>query len=738
MEFPKINTEEIKKNLNKSFGIKDDSEESAELEFENRTEHAESLSDYSEEELSYLKKVMSSLEYNAKVVGADFDMAVKLGLPFQGSFFDSEEISITFDPEHILKDEKEATFVAGHEGAHRAITPHPGDLGFTKSKIEKLYSQIGFGYLHNVVEDAVVNDWLQKKFVGFQSLVAYNYDKTFEKDNIPMGTGETNMMAAKLGYSPLFTYYGAELLRYWHTKRISEEMDPFLEEAVKESLGTANISIKQRPSSNPSKSQILATARKRFSINTKNLYPIMERLVEKDKEKMAERNAMEDYMKQKQELDNKKQELDKAQKNGDQKKEKQLEKEIEDMEEKLKKMGDLSEEALKELEKKIREAMKKLKEEMEKGEKGEGGEGGDSMPIPMDQLSDELKQEIKDFFDNLPKSEKKKHKKNAEQQLKEIEDALNKDLEGQLQENKDENSHENQDKRQKEKNKDQKKQDELKKNIESKERERRNELSNYERAAEDVYDVIGELRNSFIRFFEPNKHPRWQSGFDSGQRPNMDYAMQSQIDPRYYHKMWERKTIPHKMSYNITLLLDLSGSMSGENLEESFKAIVAIAESLSRFSMIDCEVIGYHYHHFQKVYKKGKERLNDNNREELGSIMTEEFGSTATTEGTEYALKRIRQNSKQENILITLTDGVPDSSYSLVDLMQKEIPKGDVKFVGVGLGSGIAEETLKEFYPKVLHKASVKLSERQIKQGENTFAEDLVELLKELIMQRKY
>ncbi|GIW67156.1 MAG: hypothetical protein KatS3mg096_024 [Candidatus Parcubacteria bacterium] len=109
------------------------------------------------------KEVWENLEIIAKRVGGDFRMKVKLGKPGRGSFFNPEDVSITFDPLHIKESPELAKFVAGHEGAHRAITPHPKEIGLSREQIQELYSQIGFGYLQNVIEDMAVNDWLRKK-----------------------------------------------------------------------------------------------------------------------------------------------------------------------------------------------------------------------------------------------------------------------------------------------------------------------------------------------------------------------------------------------------------------------------------------------------------------------------------------------------------------------------------------------------------------------------------------------
>ena len=84
-----------------------------------------------------------TLKIIAQRVGGDFRMEVKLGEPGGGSFFNPEDGSITFDPLHIKENPEQAKFVAGHEGSHRAITPHPKFFAGITDRVER-NSRISF------------------------------------------------------------------------------------------------------------------------------------------------------------------------------------------------------------------------------------------------------------------------------------------------------------------------------------------------------------------------------------------------------------------------------------------------------------------------------------------------------------------------------------------------------------------------------------------------------------------
>src|SRR3990167_10880885 len=119
-----------------------------------------------DEQEKFIQEYLQTLELIAQRVGGILKMKVKVGMPGGGSFFDPESVSITFDPLHLIEDIEEAKFVAGHEGAHRAITPNPKEIGLSTEKTRELYSQLGFPYMQNVIEDGAINSWLMKRFPG--------------------------------------------------------------------------------------------------------------------------------------------------------------------------------------------------------------------------------------------------------------------------------------------------------------------------------------------------------------------------------------------------------------------------------------------------------------------------------------------------------------------------------------------------------------------------------------------
>ena len=74
---------------------------------------------------------------------------------------EDERNSVTLDPLILLEFEGADEFVAAHEGAHRAITRTLEQVGLKPKKERERYAEkIGWGFIHNALEDPAVNDWV--------------------------------------------------------------------------------------------------------------------------------------------------------------------------------------------------------------------------------------------------------------------------------------------------------------------------------------------------------------------------------------------------------------------------------------------------------------------------------------------------------------------------------------------------------------------------------------------------
>ena len=321
------------------------------------------------EKIEISEKDWQVLKIISQRVGGDFRMEVKLGEPGGGSFFNPDDGSITFDPLQIIENPDQAKFIAGHEGSHRAITPHPKELGLSPKEIEELYSQIGFGYLQNAIEDPAVNDWMKKRFPGLKEYVEKTYNEQFKEENVVLSRPEVKKIAVQLGYWPRFVQYGSEVIRDWHQKRFSKELDPAVEKALQRTINYARESINTIPDPqklNLEKKEIISAGQKRFENNTKYIWPEVKKLVEMDLHTEEQRQMLKDFEQKQKELEQKRKEMEQAQKDGDKEKQEELQKEIEELEKELDSFKELPEDAKKELEEQIDKAVKEATEKLNK------------------------------------------------------------------------------------------------------------------------------------------------------------------------------------------------------------------------------------------------------------------------------------------------------------------------------------------------------------------------------------
>jgi len=768
------------------------------------------------EKIEISEEEWQTLEIIAQRVGGDFRMEVKLGEPGGGSFFNPEDGSITFDPLHIKENPELAKFVAGHEGSHRAITPHPKELGLSLEKIIKLYSQIGFGYLQNVIEDPAVNTWMGERFPGLKPYIEKTYDQQFKEENAVLSTPEVQKVALQLGYWPKFAQYGSEIIRDWHQGRFSKNLDPAVEKALQRTIEYARKSRTTIP--NPEKSErkeIIQTAQERFRINTEYIWPEVKKLVEMDLRIEEKRQILKEFRQKQKELEQKRREMEQAQKEGNKQKQEELQKEIERLEKELDPFNGLPEEVKKELQeqidKAIREAAEKLnkkieekqrqieearkrQEELEKEiqeleEKAKSAQGkekeelekqiqekkaeklaqemkqkqaekelkeiqdalvniqsGQEIPYPEDKLSEKTKQELEKLFNKLPRQKREELKDKAQKQLEDFEDTINKELEGKLNPDKPESHKERREReaREREVEKERERAEKERKEIEKKLEElRRERMTEYDKAYEEVVDIINSLYLRLKKFFLPERHPKWQKGYPTGSRLDLEKAMQAEADPRYLEKIWERKTIPHKLDYRFSILVDLSSSMKGKKIEETFKGLVVLAEVLEKLG-IQYELIGFQDEIIP--YKSFQEKLNNELRNKISTAKKEPSNkgvhNQAAWNSDGYCLKktyeRLLQNVGKNNFLIVLSDGIPrpdkehsGPEYELNKVVKDIIEEKRIKLIGIGLGPNT--EHVKKYYPHGFANMKMKVSDEERRRGQKDFAEAFADLLEDMI-----
>lgn len=623
-------------------------------------------------------EVENRLEILAQIVGADFGMKVKFGKLGEGSFFDSKNNSITLDPQMLLEDrEYEAEFIAGHEGGHRAITKSLEQIGVSQEKILELYKKIGFGYLSNCLEDCADNNWVGEAFEKFKEDSEKVYTEQFEKENTAMTTPEINKAIAQLGYVPKFVFFGSEIIRQWATGKYSHKLEKEVERALQKTENEAKNCWQEIPKVYSREGERLKKAKERFRIIYEKIWPEFERLVNMDIDQEKMRQLAEKLGKQSGE------EKESEEKNGAE--------------------YELSEELQKELAKKMEENNKS---------------------VPWDKLSEELKNKLKEIFENLSEDEKKKLEKKAKKMLEDLDDKLIEESRGKLAKKASPLTHEEieaLDEKEKSEDKTKNKENDETRQKEKAENERilkelsremEGELNKYDKIYQEIAPLADELFNRIHKIFLPKRHPRWQKGYPNGQRLDLAKAMQFEADRGLYEKIWERKTIPQKIDYRFTLLNDLSVSMAGEKIEQDFRGKILIAEVLNRLG-IKTQILGFQDDIIP--YKNFDAELSSEIRKKMLVMLkeVEDKGNhnRARWNSDGYCLKKasedLEKQKGKDSFLIVFSDGEPapdpehsGKEYELKKVVNEIRKNTKQKLIGVGLGQDTGH--VAKFYPTSL------------------------------------
>lgn len=635
-------------------------------------------------------RVLSSL---ALFIGKDYTMPVELDEPGSGWSWDFKNNIIHADAKDLLEKHMDfLRFVICHEGGHRRITR--ADF----IPLEE-WRQPGFSFMMNCVEDPRDNNFVAECYYKFAQQMAVAYDRDLDIEN-----KAKEKAVKKLGYEPRFVKAGFEYIKQWYreTQGLGTELTEGLPEdvrlAVAATLEAARDSWWRYPSrqeADESEDNIQRYARASYEINRDKIWPEFRKLVEADLQDQRLRQLLKELH----------QEGQKSGKDTGQKP--SLPPELKD---------------------KLSPAQAK---DLEKAE--------DLTGIPED-----LKNKLKEYFDSLPEDKKKELTDKAGKSLKELEDEINVDIAGKLNEKPEDREGNKDGLVTAEKDETEDAADETKDDDEVERANREKMEALFEQEGEDAYqrtlvevsDDIDALTADLRDIFKKRKIEKFEAGYRSGRRWNVRQRIREKIAgiPLFKTEAREQKEAESEESdYAVTLMIDLSGSMEGEKIEETFKALIIWAETLNNLG-IKFEIVG-----FQDIlleYKAFDEALSEDIRRKISGMLLEVSngnpgGHNQAEDNNDgpcllTASSRLASQSERNKFLVVLSDGEPVvrgiSSQKAAEDLKKAVAAISQNtrqhIIAIGLMSG----AVSRFYEN--HLANVTASQMR---------EALAELLREII-----
>jgi len=546
---------------------------------------------------------------------------------------------------------------------------------------KKIWQERGFSFLMNAIEDPRVNNWVGEKYDGAKEWLekVYNQDLSTEEK-------VAEVAKQKLGYVPKHIQFGLEIIRYWHTGKFSENLPKDVKEALEKTIKYAELAYQQLPdTTNPSEEEISEAAQRMYKIVYSVIWPEYQKLVDK---------ALED--------------------------------------EKMRQM--------------IKEMIENGEIEIPPEETREKPPGPIGEPLPLDELPDDLKKKlqkkIKEILDSMPEEKRKeleeKARKKAEEALDDLEEEENKELKGKLVEQPETKSEER--KRKKREEEEAKRKKELERVLKEIEKKLEAEKDEYQRAYEAVKPYIDQVAEDLINLFVFKRWPQFKKAFP-GQRLRLKGAFKYEAT-KDYRELFERRLKEERKNFVVAILVDLSGSMRGEKIEETFKGVVLFAEALERVKSVlgNLKVAIYGFQDDLLKYKEFNEELSEKIRKEM-SLMKREVEdkgkhNRADYNNDGYCLDKISKildkEEGEDKFLFVLSDGIPQGDrkhhipgYSketekeeLLAVVENISKNTNIKLLGIGLGPGT--DHVEKFYSNKL---------RNVENMPNVKVEDLAKQL---------
>jgi len=679
-----------------------------------------SFSKKEQKEIRYKQRVLSSLAY---FIGKDFEIPVDLNSPGAGWHWDCEKNIIRIDPKDLLEKPLDyLRFVISHEGGHRRISR----ADFIPPEIWK---QPGFSFMMNAIEDPRDNNFVAENYPKFKEQMNMAYEADLDLEN-----KYKDRAKEKLGYQPKFMQAGFEYIKLWFKEakgekgEISGDLSTEVQEVVRKTIVSARDSWWRYPSkkeADESEDTIRKYAQVSYEINRDEIWPEFKKLVEEDMKDQEMQELMKDMQQEQQEQ-------------GEGGQGQSTPQELKDK---------LTPQQQKEMEETIKKAIEESKNEKggdgsgqkdEKGEHAESEAEKNGRPIDLDSISEELKEKIKKYIDSLPSDQKKELQKRAEKEIKGLEKEINEELGGKLSDNPDRFEEdkkgrtdeknergegvENQPQSDFDREQEMQREKDLEKYKDILEKSLQKDANLYEKYRQDVLPIIEALENNLREIFVARRASRWKSGFKTGKRIDLKTRIQEKAKgiSAVESQAWQKRELPTEKDYAISILVDLSGSMSGQKIEETFKAVIVLSEVLNKLS-IKTEILGFNDRLYE--YQQFGENINREIREDMGGMLNEVEDTgpggniKARWNDDGWALqetsKRLARQKAGEKFIMVLSDGLPvvspqhsSSEFDLNRVVNHIVQESDQRLIGLGIGSGTGH--VERYYPNSLANINVK------------------------------
>jgi cobalamin biosynthesis protein CobT len=243
----------------------------------------------------------------------------------------------------------------------------------------------------------------------------------------------------------------------------------------------------------------------------------------------------------------------------------------------------------------------------------------------------------------------------------------------------------------------------------------------YNNTLEATAGLTNIMRRKLERALMAKQQRDWDYGREHGRLDSRRLASAYAAKPNVFKMRDDRL----EMDTALSMLIDLSGSMSGHKVHLAMQAVIAMCEAIDRTG-IQYEVLGFNnrsgwidsvprpqrtegrmYSRFDPldmyVFKDFQERLNEA-KGALSTITHMSGGDNGDSEAVQHAFDRLRKRSEKRKVLMVFSDGRPRTSgdfgfHHLQEHLRSVIADIEAADVDV-MGIGICDNAVSQFYPK--------------------------------------
>lgn len=167
------------------------------------------------------------------------------------------------------------------------------------------------------------------------------------------------------------------------------------------------------------------------------------------------------------------------------------------------------------------------------------------------------------------------------------------------------------------------------------------------------------------------------------------------LDGRMLHRLFTndsrvflRKEKKRDFSTAVQILLDRSGSMSGDKIEIARQATLAVALGLGQIPRVKTAACAFPS---ILILKQWEERV----QQAANRFPVDVCGSTPMAEAMLWGAANLASRREERKLMIVITDGAPDNAQGVKTMMRK-LTQNNVECIGVGIG----HEAVKHLFPQ--------------------------------------